>query len=270
MREILAAFPASWLRTCVHRVDTKAFRIAQIRRTRHRAVDALALIRTRSGPLTTGMPPMKNVTITLPEDVARWLRVKAAEDDRSVSRWIAELLERMRRQEDEYEVSHATGLVHRAPPDRHGPTGVNRHARSCMTGPVFVDTNVSSSTGTTLRKRQPSKRRPMPGTGFSGAERLGSPELSGLAGTLRDLESKAVGLRSGPAFCPRHRRELPAGEAGPNRCGCLCEGRGRLRNGFRLSWWDALIAAAAQASECPDSADRRPPTRAGPQRRACG
>ncbi len=29
---------------------------------------------------------MKNVTITLPEDVARRLRVKAAEDDRSVSR----------------------------------------------------------------------------------------------------------------------------------------------------------------------------------------
>lgn len=47
---------------------------------------------------------MKNVTITLPEDTARWLRIKAAEDDRSVSRWIAELLERMRRQQDDYEV----------------------------------------------------------------------------------------------------------------------------------------------------------------------
>ena len=48
---------------------------------------------------------MKNVTIALPEDLARWLRVKAAEDDRSVSRWIAELLERMRRQEDEYDAA---------------------------------------------------------------------------------------------------------------------------------------------------------------------
>lgn len=48
---------------------------------------------------------MKNVTITLPEEVARWLRVRAAEDNRSVSRWVAELLERMRRQEDEYEVA---------------------------------------------------------------------------------------------------------------------------------------------------------------------
>ena len=48
---------------------------------------------------------MKNVTITLPEDLARWLRVKAAEDDRSVSRWIAELLERMRHREYDYELA---------------------------------------------------------------------------------------------------------------------------------------------------------------------
>ena len=48
---------------------------------------------------------MKNVTITLPEDLTRWLRVRAAEDDRSVSRWVADLLARMRRQEDEYEVA---------------------------------------------------------------------------------------------------------------------------------------------------------------------
>ena len=46
---------------------------------------------------------MKNVTITLPEDLARWLRIEAAKNDRSVSRWLAELLERMRRQEDLYE-----------------------------------------------------------------------------------------------------------------------------------------------------------------------
>lgn len=46
---------------------------------------------------------MKNVTITLPEDMVRWLRIKAAEDNSSMSRWVAGLLERMRRQEDEYE-----------------------------------------------------------------------------------------------------------------------------------------------------------------------
>ena len=48
---------------------------------------------------------MKNVTITLQEDLARWLRVKAAEDDRSVSKWLAELLEGMRLKEDAYETA---------------------------------------------------------------------------------------------------------------------------------------------------------------------
>ena len=46
---------------------------------------------------------MKNVTITLPDDLARWLRGKADEDDRSISQWIADLLERMRRREDNYQ-----------------------------------------------------------------------------------------------------------------------------------------------------------------------
>ena len=48
---------------------------------------------------------MQKVTITLPEDLARWLRIKAAKDNRSVSRWLAELLERMWRQEDQYEIA---------------------------------------------------------------------------------------------------------------------------------------------------------------------
>lgn len=48
---------------------------------------------------------MKNITITLSDEVARWLRVKAAENERSVSKWLAELLEGMQRQEDEYEAA---------------------------------------------------------------------------------------------------------------------------------------------------------------------
>ncbi len=48
---------------------------------------------------------MKNITITLPEDAALWVRVRAAQSERSVSRWLAELIEGMRSQEDEYEVA---------------------------------------------------------------------------------------------------------------------------------------------------------------------
>ncbi len=35
---------------------------------------------------------MKNVTITLADDVARWARVRAAEQDKSLSRFLADLL----------------------------------------------------------------------------------------------------------------------------------------------------------------------------------
>ena len=48
---------------------------------------------------------MKTVTITLPENVAAWLKVRAAENGRSVSEWLAELLEGMRRKEDKYDVA---------------------------------------------------------------------------------------------------------------------------------------------------------------------
>ena len=54
---------------------------------------------------------MKNVTITLPDDLARWLRVRAAEDDRSVSRWVADLLAGMRRGEDTYEAAMKQALA---------------------------------------------------------------------------------------------------------------------------------------------------------------
>ena len=48
---------------------------------------------------------MKNITITLPEDLARWVRIRAAENERSVSRWLADLLEGMRRQDDDYAIA---------------------------------------------------------------------------------------------------------------------------------------------------------------------
>ena len=48
---------------------------------------------------------MKNITITLPEDLARWVRIRAAENERSVSRWMADLLEGLRRRDDEYAIA---------------------------------------------------------------------------------------------------------------------------------------------------------------------
>ena len=48
---------------------------------------------------------MKNVTITLDEEVARWARIRAAELNTSVSRLLGEMLERLMLEEENY---HAT------------------------------------------------------------------------------------------------------------------------------------------------------------------
>lgn len=45
---------------------------------------------------------MKNVTITLPEDVARWARVHAAKKDLSLSRMVAEMLRERMVEEEGY------------------------------------------------------------------------------------------------------------------------------------------------------------------------
>ena len=79
---------------------------------------------------------MKNITVTLPKDVARWLRVRAAQDERSVSRWLAELIERMRRQEDEYDVAMERFLARAREPrklewvDGRKPTREELHDRA--------------------------------------------------------------------------------------------------------------------------------------------
>ena len=54
---------------------------------------------------------MKKVTISLPDDLARWLRVRAAADGRSVSEWIAELLAEIQRRDDEYEIARREFLA---------------------------------------------------------------------------------------------------------------------------------------------------------------
>ena len=54
---------------------------------------------------------MKNVTVSLPEEIALWLRAQATENGRSVSKWLADLLERTRRQESEYEAAMECALA---------------------------------------------------------------------------------------------------------------------------------------------------------------
>ncbi len=48
------------------------------------------------------MAVLKNMTITVPEEVARWARRKAADENTSVSKLVGEMLERQMRMTDEY------------------------------------------------------------------------------------------------------------------------------------------------------------------------
>jgi len=48
---------------------------------------------------------MKNVIITLDEEVVRWTRIRAAEEDTSVSRLVGELLREKMRDESNYQTS---------------------------------------------------------------------------------------------------------------------------------------------------------------------
>ena len=54
---------------------------------------------------------MKNISITLPEEIALWLRAQATENGRSLSQWLTDLFERMRRQDDEYEAAMECALA---------------------------------------------------------------------------------------------------------------------------------------------------------------
>ncbi len=48
---------------------------------------------------------MKNVTITLKEEVARWARIRAAERNTSVSRLVGEMLKEKMQEEDDYRLA---------------------------------------------------------------------------------------------------------------------------------------------------------------------
>jgi hypothetical protein len=46
--------------------------------------------------------PLKNITITISEEAARWARRKAAEENTAVSRLVGRMLENQMRMTDEY------------------------------------------------------------------------------------------------------------------------------------------------------------------------
>ncbi len=90
---------------------------------------------------------MKNVTVNLPDDLVRWLRVRAAADGRGVSEWIADLLAETKRRDDAYEAARKEFFAVEPRKmewvDGHKPTREDLHDRA-----GFVDAPTSSAGST--------------------------------------------------------------------------------------------------------------------------
>ena len=73
---------------------------------------------------------MKNVTITLDERVARWARIRAAEQNTSVSRLVGELLREKMVDEEEYLVAKEQYLSQ--PPRKLKKSGAKYPSREAL------------------------------------------------------------------------------------------------------------------------------------------
>lgn len=54
---------------------------------------------------------MKNVTITMADEVARWARIEAAKREMSLARWVGELLRARMEDDAEYELAMRRSLA---------------------------------------------------------------------------------------------------------------------------------------------------------------
>ena len=76
---------------------------------------------------------MRNVTITLDDDTAKWVRIEAAKADTSVSRWIGQLLDQQRRHTAEYDSARDSYVSRQIQPlksnDARYPTRDDVHQR---------------------------------------------------------------------------------------------------------------------------------------------
>ena len=81
----------------------------------------------------TRIVDMRNVTVTLDEDVARWARIWAAQHETSVSRMLGEMLRERMIQEERYEAAMQRFLAVEPRPLKTGgryPTRDEIHERS--------------------------------------------------------------------------------------------------------------------------------------------
>jgi hypothetical protein len=71
---------------------------------------------------------VENVTITLEKEVARWARIRAAEQNTSVSRLVGEMLKEKMQEEEDYHLAMAVYLAQEPRALKSGGTAYPRRA----------------------------------------------------------------------------------------------------------------------------------------------
>ena len=71
---------------------------------------------------------MRDINITLSEDVAGWLGNRAAEENKTLAEWVSEFLEKARRRHHDYRIARQMMLP--ATPARIDPPGERGHRRA--------------------------------------------------------------------------------------------------------------------------------------------
>ena len=117
-----------------------------------------------------------------------------------------------------------------------------------MTAKVFVDTNVLVYCRDASEPDETGAGPGVDGGAVGKANR--AAQFPGAPGILRDRRPPSLDL----GLTPEEARldvQAPSGlEADCSRMARLLEEAWRLQDRYRFSWWDALIAAAAQVSDC--------------------
>ena len=146
---------------------------------------------------------MKNVTVTLPEETALWVRERAAEQNRSVSSWLADLVEQIRRREDASTRSRWRARSRDGRAGWNGLTNADRPGKNYMTGPRFVDPVAGKPPCAGVRVRGPRATLP---AARSGTARPVSSSAGGGAASIAQPDSR---LATDRPMLTMARRRLP-------------------------------------------------------------
>lgn len=183
---------------------------------------------------------MKNVTITLDEEVARWARIWAAEHDTSVSRMLGEVLKEKMLEESAYRTSMERYFAVEPAPFGIGMSDIRE--KTFMTAKYFVDTTILVWARDSFDpKRHAIARAVMETLWKEGSGRISHQVLN---------EYYVVVTRKlNPGLSPDEARAdirdlLSWNPVAPDRE--MFEGAWTIQDRYGLSWWDSLIVSAAR------------------------